>query len=184
MPDRPNPLQPSVLLFHGLHLADQGRIHPAIFHPPLVEQRGAHPMLTAQIGNRHTAFGLPQDRDDLSLNVSACLNSTSPRSSWRENSTYAAPYLLGGLPQISALQSGLKTIFPELLNSENGPEKSERDFGLRNLLIRLGSNSPAGKFSGRVAEAFGARILAKRKSRLMCHGNMNLLGIHSVSQTT
>ena len=56
-------------------------------------------MLAAQLGNRHTAFGLPQDRDDLRFSVSACLHSKSPRSSCRENSTYAAPYFRGGLPE-------------------------------------------------------------------------------------
>jgi hypothetical protein len=55
-------------------------------------------MLTAKLGHRHTAFGLPQDRDDLSLSVSACLHSKSPHASCRENSTHAAPYFRGGLP--------------------------------------------------------------------------------------
>ena len=55
-------------------------------------------MLAAQLGHRHTPFGLPQDRDDLSLCVSTCLHSKSPRSSCRENSTYADPYFQGGLP--------------------------------------------------------------------------------------
>jgi hypothetical protein len=57
-----------------------------------------HAMFAAKFGHRHTAFGLTQDRDNLSLCVSACLHSKSPRSSCRENSTYAAPYFRGGLP--------------------------------------------------------------------------------------
>jgi hypothetical protein len=55
-------------------------------------------MLTAKLGHRHTAFSLPQDRDDLRLSVSACPNSKSPRSSCRENSTLAAPYFRGDYP--------------------------------------------------------------------------------------
>ena len=82
----------------GLHLADHRRIHPAILRTPFVERRIAHAMLAAQLGHRHTAFSLPQDRDDLRLSVSACLHSNSPRSSCRENSTFAAPYFRGGLP--------------------------------------------------------------------------------------
>ena len=46
----------------------------------------------------YTAFGLTQDRDDLRLSVSACLHLKSPRSSCRENSTYAAPYFRGDYP--------------------------------------------------------------------------------------
>ena len=57
-----------------------------------------HAMLMAQLGQRHTAFGLPQDPDDLSLSVSACLYSESPHASCRENSTFAAPCFRGGLP--------------------------------------------------------------------------------------
>src|SRR6056297_4341407 len=55
-------------------------------------------MLTAKLGHRHPTFGLTQDLDDLRLSVSACLHSESPRSSCRENSTYAAPYFRGGVP--------------------------------------------------------------------------------------
>jgi hypothetical protein len=52
-------------------------------------------MLVAQLGNRNTAFGMPQDRKDLRLSVSTCLHSKSPRSSCRENSTFEAPYFRG-----------------------------------------------------------------------------------------
>jgi hypothetical protein len=92
------PLQPTVLDLDRLHMPGQRRIHPAILRPPLVERRVAHPVLAAQIGHRHTALGRSQDRDDLRFSVSACLHSESPRSSCRENSTYAAPYFRGGLP--------------------------------------------------------------------------------------
>ena len=68
---RIHPHQQLVLVLDGLHLADQGRFHAAIFRPPLVERRATHPMLTAQFGHRHPAFGLPQDRKDLPLSVAA-----------------------------------------------------------------------------------------------------------------
>ena len=90
-----HPLKPSVLVFHDLHPADHGRIYAAILRPPFLERGVAHAMLAAQLGHRNTAFGLPQDRDDLDLSVSACLHSESPRSSCRENSTYAALYFRG-----------------------------------------------------------------------------------------
>lgn len=89
------PLQPPVLLANGLHLADQRRIHSAILRPPRLERRAAHAMFTAQLGNRHTAFGMPQDRNDLRHCVSACLHSESLPSSWREKSTHAAHYFRG-----------------------------------------------------------------------------------------
>ena len=69
-------------------------------------------MLTAQLGHRHTAFGLPQDRDDLRISVSAGLHSKSPRSSCRENSTYAAPYFQGGLPYTLIETAKLNTVDP------------------------------------------------------------------------
>lgn len=55
-----------------------------------VERRVAHAVSLPQHRHRQTAFGLPQDRDDLRLSVSACLHSKFLRSSWRENSTYTA----------------------------------------------------------------------------------------------
>jgi len=55
-------------------------------------------MLAAQLSHRHPSFGLTQDRKDLRLSLSACLHSKNPRSSCRENSTYAASYFQGGLP--------------------------------------------------------------------------------------
>lgn len=39
--------QGTVLVFHRLHLADQGRIHPAILGPPFVKLRIAHAMFAA-----------------------------------------------------------------------------------------------------------------------------------------
>lgn len=48
-------LQPAVLVLQALHLADHGCIHAAILRAPLVEGRCAHAMLTAPLGNRHTA---------------------------------------------------------------------------------------------------------------------------------
>ena len=59
---RIHPLQSTVLIFHGLHLADQGRIDAAILRPPFVERSAAHVMLAAQIGHRHSTFGLPKAR--------------------------------------------------------------------------------------------------------------------------
>ena len=82
-----HPLQQTVLFLNGIHLADQGRIHPAILRPPLVERRVAQTVRAAQLGQRHTAFGLPQDPSDLRLSVSACINSESPHASCRENAT-------------------------------------------------------------------------------------------------
>ena len=32
-------LQPAVLVLHGLHLANQGRIHAPILRPPFIERR-------------------------------------------------------------------------------------------------------------------------------------------------
>ena len=55
-------------------------------------------MLAAQLGHRHTALSLTQDRKDLRLSLSACLHSESPRSSCRENSTFAAPHFRGDYP--------------------------------------------------------------------------------------
>ena len=46
-------------------------IHPAILRPPLVERRIAQAMLTAQLGHRHAAFGLAQDREDLFIGTYA-----------------------------------------------------------------------------------------------------------------
>jgi len=57
-----HPLQPAVLVFDSLHLADQRRIHAAILRPSFIERRVTHAMLAAQLGHRHTAFSLPQDR--------------------------------------------------------------------------------------------------------------------------
>ena len=79
---RIHPLQPAVLIFHGFHLADQRRIHPAILRPPFVERRVAHAVLAAQLGHRHTAFSLPQDRDDLFIGAYAAPSgATVPSSS-------------------------------------------------------------------------------------------------------
>jgi len=58
-------LQLPVLVLKRLHLADHRRVHPAIFRLPFVERRIAHAMLAAQLGRRHAAFGLTQDRKDL-----------------------------------------------------------------------------------------------------------------------
>ena len=52
-------------------------------------------MLTAKLCHRHSAFALAQDRKDLRLSVSTCLQSESPHASCREYSTYAAPYFRG-----------------------------------------------------------------------------------------
>ena len=79
---RINPLQPTVLVLDGLHLADQRRIHAAILRTPLVERRIAHAMLAAQLGHRNTAFGLPQDREDLFIGAYAAPSgATVPSSS-------------------------------------------------------------------------------------------------------
>ena len=59
---------------------------------------GIMPCARHKIVRRHTVFSLTQDREELRLSVSACLHSKSPRSSCRENSTYAAPCFRGGLP--------------------------------------------------------------------------------------
>lgn len=67
-------LQPPVRLFRGLHLADQGRVRAAIPRPPLLERRAAHAMRPAQFGLWHPSFGLPLDRKDLTVSVSACLH--------------------------------------------------------------------------------------------------------------
>ena len=91
-------LKPTVLVLKGLRLGDHRRIHSAILRPPFVKGRVAHAMFTAQLGHRHPAFSLPQDRKDLRLRVSACLHSESPHASCRENSTYAASHFRGGLP--------------------------------------------------------------------------------------
>ena len=65
-----------------LALADHGRIHPAILCPPFVKRRIAHAMLTAQLRHRHTAFGLPQNRDDLFIGAYAAPSgATLPSSS-------------------------------------------------------------------------------------------------------
>ena len=54
-----------------------------------------HAMLTAKLGHRHSALGMPQDHKDMGFAVSTCLHLKSPRSSGRENSTSAAPYFRG-----------------------------------------------------------------------------------------
>lgn len=100
---RIHPLQSTVLLLDGLHLTDHRRIHPAILRPPFLERHVVHAMLAAQLGHRHAAFGLPQDREGLRLGVSACLHSKSSRFSCRENSTDAAPYFRGNYPCKAAL---------------------------------------------------------------------------------
>jgi hypothetical protein len=40
-------------------------------------------------------FSLSQDRDNMRLGISACTQSISLRSAWRENYTYSAPYFRG-----------------------------------------------------------------------------------------
>src|SRR5690606_40754265 len=49
-------LQPPVLVFQGLHLADHRGIHATVFGSPFVERRRAHSMLPAQIWHGHAAF--------------------------------------------------------------------------------------------------------------------------------
>ena len=77
---RIHPLQSTVLIFHGLHLADQGRIHAPILRSPLIEKRVAHAMLAAKLSNRHTAFSLAQDRKGLELAISGQLHAKSPHT--------------------------------------------------------------------------------------------------------
>lgn len=71
-------------------------------HSPFVEQRIAYPRRAAQIGHRHTAFGLTQDRKVLGFAISRHLHSKPPRSSWWENSVSEAPFFCGGLPAPAA----------------------------------------------------------------------------------
>ena len=61
---------------------------------------GIMPCARHKIGHRHAAFSLTQDREELRLSVSACLHSKSPRSSCRENSTYADPYFQRGITKV------------------------------------------------------------------------------------
>ena len=77
------------------------RAVPSLNFPRAAINDGTDAMRPAQLRHRHPAFGLTQDRKDLRFSVSACLHSESPRSSCRENSTSAAPYFRGGLPDIA-----------------------------------------------------------------------------------
>jgi hypothetical protein len=90
-------IQTSVLIFHGLHLADQGRIHAAIFRPPFVKRGIAHAMFTAQLGHRHTAFGLPQDRDDLFIGAYAA----PPRATVPSSSVYLLVFIQNPLTHLA-----------------------------------------------------------------------------------
>ena len=48
-------LEPSVLVFNGLHLGDHRRVHPAELRQPLIERRIAHATFAAQLCRRNTA---------------------------------------------------------------------------------------------------------------------------------
>jgi len=58
-------LQPAVLFGHVLHLGNQRCVHAAKLGPPFVKAGTAHPMIAAQLRDRHTALRLLQDRHDL-----------------------------------------------------------------------------------------------------------------------
>ena len=62
-------------------------------------------MLAAQLGNRHTAFGLPQDRDDLRFSVSVI----SPFLTGCIRRTYAAifSFMAGVMPPMPMLGRSL-----------------------------------------------------------------------------
>ncbi len=75
-------LQPSVFILDRLLLGNPRRVHPAILRAPLLEQRVAHAMVAAQLGHRHAAFGLTQDRKDLFIGAYAAPpGATVPSSS-------------------------------------------------------------------------------------------------------
>ncbi|EJF90358.1 hypothetical protein MEG_01125 [Bartonella tamiae Th307] len=67
-------LQPPVLIFKCLHLADHRRIHPTILRPPLVKRSCAHAMFPAKLGYRNTAFRLANNGKDLRFAKSARLH--------------------------------------------------------------------------------------------------------------
>ena len=81
-------LEPPVLLFHDLHLADQGRVYAAKLRQALIERRAAHAMQPAQPGQRHPAFALPQDRKNLGFGKSTRLHQNLLDHKARENSTF------------------------------------------------------------------------------------------------
>ena len=104
-------LEPSVLVFNGFHLRDHGCIHPAILRPPLVKQRGTHAMFAAQLGHRHTAFGLAQDRNNLRLRKSAGLHVNLLVLLCRENSTFKSHYFRGDYPLALGAAADVKESF-------------------------------------------------------------------------
>ena len=57
-----------------LGLRDHRCVHPAILRPPFAKRSRAHAMVTANLGHRHAALGLAQDRRDLRFAVSRHLH--------------------------------------------------------------------------------------------------------------
>lgn len=101
-------LQATALSFHRFHLADRRYIRATILGPPFVKCRVAHPMFAAHLGNRHSTFGVPQDRDNLRFIVTTCLYYKYARLPCGENSTCAALCFRGDYP---GSESILLTIF-------------------------------------------------------------------------
>src|SRR5690606_16338948 len=62
---RQQPLQATVLRLELLQTLGVFGLHAAVLDPPLIEARRAEAMLAPQLGNRHAAFGLLQEGNDL-----------------------------------------------------------------------------------------------------------------------
>jgi len=80
-----------------VNLADHGRIHAAILCPPFIERRIAHAVRAAQLGHRHTAFSLAQDRKDLGFAISGHLRQNLLMH-LAEKILLMQPLTFGGLP--------------------------------------------------------------------------------------
>ncbi len=100
---RPGRLQPTVPILHGLHLADQRRIHAARFRPPLLKCRVAHAVPAPRPALPHAAASRWSEP-----RRTARLRATSSRSFYRESpacSRLAFP--AGGMPHVAVDTSSI-----------------------------------------------------------------------------
>ncbi|WP_255509701.1 transposase, partial [Oceaniovalibus sp. ACAM 378] len=89
--------------------------------------------------------GLAQDRKDLGFAISGHLHSKSPRSSCRENSTFAAPYFWGGLPFNGKLRAECLNThwFMGLEDTAKKLEAWRRDYNEERPHSAIGNKVPA-----------------------------------------
>ena len=113
-------------------------------------------MFPAKLSHRHATFSLPQDRDDLSLSVSACLHAKSPHASCRENSTYAPPYFRGGLPwEKGQVEKNVRDSRHQMLQGmPDFPDLAALNVWLEQRCLELWRQTPHGKQPGTIADVW------------------------------